>query len=93
MKHTINIKVIKVPANKIAEELGNDRIANMVLYGAYLKATGAVSIESSMKALEHILPEAKHKLLPTESILHKFQPSTMEFAGVRCIGIQMHQEY
>jgi 2-oxoglutarate ferredoxin oxidoreductase subunit gamma len=34
-----------VPANEIANELGNPRGANMVALGAYLGATGAVSLE------------------------------------------------
>jgi 2-oxoglutarate ferredoxin oxidoreductase subunit gamma len=40
-----DLTVVKVPANEIANELGNPRAANMVALGAYLGATGAVSIE------------------------------------------------
>jgi 2-oxoglutarate ferredoxin oxidoreductase subunit gamma len=40
-----DLTVIKVPANEIATSLGNPRAANMVALGAYLGATGAVSIE------------------------------------------------
>jgi 2-oxoglutarate ferredoxin oxidoreductase subunit gamma len=40
-----DVTVVKVPANEIANELGNPRAANMVALGAYLGATGAVSIE------------------------------------------------
>lgn len=40
-----DVTVIDVPANEIANELGNRRGANMVALGAYLGATGAVSVE------------------------------------------------
>ncbi len=40
-----DLVVIKVPANELANELGNPRGANMVALGAYLGATGAVSLE------------------------------------------------
>jgi 2-oxoglutarate ferredoxin oxidoreductase subunit gamma len=41
--------VIEVPANGIANELGNPRGANMVALGAYIGATGAVSMEEIEK--------------------------------------------
>ncbi len=40
-----DITVIEVPANEIAQELGNPRGANMVALGAYVGATGAVTME------------------------------------------------
>ncbi len=40
-----DIRAIKVPANDIANELGNPKGANMVILGAYLGATGAVAPE------------------------------------------------
>ncbi len=39
-----DLVVVNVPANDIANELGNPRGANMVALGAYLGATGAVSL-------------------------------------------------
>ena len=40
-----DIKVIEVPANAIAQDLGNPRGANMVALGAYVGATGAVTVK------------------------------------------------
>ena len=40
-----DIRVLKVPANDIAVELGNPKGANMVALGAYLGATQAVNLE------------------------------------------------
>jgi len=40
-----DVEVVQVPANEIANELGNPRGANMVALGAYLGASGAVGVE------------------------------------------------
>jgi len=40
-----DLTIIEVPANEIANELGNRRGANMVALGAYLGATDAVSVD------------------------------------------------
>lgn len=40
-----DVQVLLVPANQIANELGNPRGANMVALGAYVAASGAVSSE------------------------------------------------
>jgi 2-oxoglutarate ferredoxin oxidoreductase subunit gamma len=57
-----DVAVIKVPANDIANELGSPRSANMVALGAYIGATGAVSLEQ----VEQVVRESfagKPKLL------------------------------
>jgi 2-oxoglutarate ferredoxin oxidoreductase subunit gamma len=41
-----DVRVVRVPANEIANQLGNPRAANMVVLGAYLGATRAVSLEA-----------------------------------------------
>jgi 2-oxoglutarate ferredoxin oxidoreductase subunit gamma len=45
-----DIKVCLVPSNDIAAELGNVKVANMVVLGAVIAATGAVSYDSIMQA-------------------------------------------
>ncbi|GAU77141.1 2-oxoacid:acceptor oxidoreductase family protein [Fusibacter sp. 3D3] len=52
-----------VPANEIAGELGNSRVANMVMLGAYLELTKTVEVDSVMKALNKIFGEGKAHLL------------------------------
>jgi 2-oxoglutarate ferredoxin oxidoreductase subunit gamma len=59
-----DIKIIKVPANQIAMDLGNARIANMVMLGAMLELTKTVAPESAKNALKEHLPERHHRLLP-----------------------------
>ena len=47
-----DIKVYKVAANDIANELGNAKVANMVALGALVAATEAVSAASVLQAFE-----------------------------------------
>lgn len=54
---------IEVRASEIAEKLGDIRIANMVMLGAFLKRTGAVALSSVLTALRQVLPPRRHSLL------------------------------
>ncbi len=56
-------RVYKVPANEIAGAIGNPRVVNMVMLGAYLKVSGAASIGQITKALEESLPPRNRHLL------------------------------
>ncbi|AKI98153.1 2-oxoacid:acceptor oxidoreductase family protein [Kosmotoga pacifica] len=58
-----DIEIVKVNANKVAEEIGNTKVANMVMLGAYLERTGAVSVESVEKALRKKLTGKKAALI------------------------------
>ena len=58
-----DIDVYYIPANDIANELGNNRIANMVMLGAYLKATNTVSLDSIYEAFAQVFGESKSHLL------------------------------
>ena len=46
-----DLRVIQVPANEVATELGNPRGANMVALGAYLGATDAVSLDEVIEVV------------------------------------------
>lgn len=59
-----DINVYYVPCNEIAEELGNNRVANMVMLGAYIEKTKCVDFESVLDALLHKLGERKAHLIP-----------------------------
>ena len=59
-----DIARIDVKANDIAEELGDIRIANMVMLGALLKKTGVVALDSVLAALKLVLPSRRHSLIP-----------------------------
>ena len=58
-----DVEVVKIDANKIAEEIGNTKISNMVMLGAYLEKTGAVTVESVEKALRKKLTGKKAALI------------------------------
>ncbi len=58
-----DLKVIKVPANKIAEEAGTLQVTNMAALGAYVGGKGVVSLESVIVALRRMIPEHRKELL------------------------------
>lgn len=59
-----DINVHYIPVNEIADKLGNAKVGNMVMLGAFVKATKCVSMESITAAMEHSLEGAKAKLIP-----------------------------
>jgi 2-oxoglutarate ferredoxin oxidoreductase subunit gamma len=59
-----DISRIDIRANDIAGELGDIRIANMVILGAFLKKSGVVALESVLAALKQVLPARRHSLIP-----------------------------
>lgn len=59
-----DIKVYYVPANDIANELGNGRIMNMVMLGAYLEASGAAKQDTIMEIITEIFSGKKASVIP-----------------------------
>ena len=58
-----DITVIEVPANDIAEELGNIKTANMVMLGAYAAKTGAVKIETLKNNIKKVYIRASDNMV------------------------------
>jgi 2-oxoglutarate ferredoxin oxidoreductase subunit gamma len=58
-----DIKVMNIKATELANELGNPKIANMILLGAFLEITGILSDDSILEALKKVLSPEKHSLL------------------------------
>ena len=56
-----DVEIVKVAANKIAEELGSPRSANMVMLGAFTKRSNLVSINTVVEVLRSTM-ESKGKL-------------------------------
>ena len=56
--------VFGVPMNDIANELNKPQVANMVMFGAYLKVTNIFKDEVIVKSLEYFLKGGKEALLP-----------------------------
>ena len=59
-----DIRIVKVPCNEIAGQLGNPRVANMVMLGAYIGLTKLFTVDTLIEALRHKLGPAKEKLIP-----------------------------
>jgi len=62
-----NIKILAVPANKIAVKLGNIKVANMVALGAFLQKRNLFGPEAAAKSLPKVLAKRHHKTLPVNS--------------------------
>ena len=59
-----DIDVYYIPANEVADELGNSRVANIVMMGAYLAVTGVVKPETVIQCLAESFGEKKAHLIP-----------------------------
>jgi len=59
-----DVRVIAVPANELAAELGNNKVANMIILGAFLGASGVVTVDSVVEALKKTLSAKRQDLIP-----------------------------
>lgn len=60
-----DIDVYYIPANEIANDLGNPRVANMVMLGSFLEATKAVKVDSVLNyAFTAVFGENRSYLMP-----------------------------
>lgn len=58
-----DIDVVKVPANEIAEEMGEKRLANMILLGALLEQLPILPAKQVADSLGRHIPEHRRSLL------------------------------
>lgn len=58
-----DIRVVYIPANEIAEQLGNKRLANVIMLGGLLANHPFLKLETLEKALKEHLPAKHQKLL------------------------------
>jgi 2-oxoglutarate ferredoxin oxidoreductase subunit gamma len=58
-----DITIIEVDATALANEIGNSRIANMILLGAFLEHSKVVSEDSVIESLKKVLSPNKHHLI------------------------------
>lgn len=64
LAHRDRLKIFGVPANDIADKIGNTRMANMVALGAYARATGIISLETVQKSLDKVISAHYSHLIP-----------------------------
>jgi 2-oxoisovalerate ferredoxin oxidoreductase beta subunit len=53
-----DVEILSVPATKMADELGNTRVANMIVFGVYMGYTGLMKKETIYESLKSAI---KHK--------------------------------
>jgi 2-oxoglutarate ferredoxin oxidoreductase subunit gamma len=59
-----DLECVFIPANDIAEEMGNKRLVNVIMLGALLEKLPVLPFEDLEAALENHLPERHKRLLP-----------------------------
>lgn len=59
-----DVDVYYIQANDLASELGNPRVANMIMLGAYLKTEPAVEVDSILEAFKKVFGPSKEKFVP-----------------------------
>ncbi|MFH2028965.1 MAG: 2-oxoacid:acceptor oxidoreductase family protein [Nanoarchaeota archaeon] len=58
-----DVEVLEIEAGKIAEELGNKKVANLVMVGAYIEKKGVLDVKTAMKVVRTVLPRANDELI------------------------------
>ena len=59
-----DINIYQIDGNTLATQMGNKKIFNMVVLGAYLKVKPIVKLDNVIEGLKKSLPERYHHLLP-----------------------------
>lgn len=59
-----DVQVVEIDANDYAAKLGNAKVANMVILGAFIGLTKIVSVDSVVESLKKVIPERRHNLIP-----------------------------
>ena len=61
--HRRDVSVYPIPCDRIANGLGNPRVANMVMLGAYAAATGAIQKQTLEELIRHMFSGPKAHLI------------------------------
>ncbi|MGL4911463.1 MAG: 2-oxoacid:acceptor oxidoreductase family protein [Romboutsia sp.] len=59
-----DVEVHYIAANDIALELGNPKVANMIMLGAYLQTEPTVEVDSVLEAFKKVFGPSKEKFVP-----------------------------
>jgi len=62
-----DLHILAVPAMEIAQNLGNDRLGNMVVIGAFVEKTKVIGLDTLIAALSKTFEERYHPLLPANA--------------------------
>lgn len=58
-----DIKIVAIPCNELADKMGNSKMLNMIVLGAYAKATGAITLDAVIKALPKVYKKLKPEVI------------------------------
>jgi len=61
-----DVESYEIPATQMASDMGNTTYANIILLGKLIEATKIIKKESFAKALEKVLPQKYHHMIPDE---------------------------
>jgi 2-oxoglutarate ferredoxin oxidoreductase subunit gamma len=59
-----DIRIFQIEGNRLATEMGNKKVFNMVVLGAFLKVKPIVGLDNVIEGLKKSLPERYHHLIP-----------------------------
>lgn len=58
-----DIHIYQVDATRLAADMGNKKVFNMIILGAFLKVNPVVKLQNVLEGLKESLPERYHHLL------------------------------
>jgi Pyruvate/2-oxoacid:ferredoxin oxidoreductase gamma subunit len=61
------VRIVRVPALQLSADLNSPKSANMVMAGAFTKASGLLDLETLLRALEEVTPPRMAKSLRLNS--------------------------
>ncbi|MEG2247086.1 MAG: 2-oxoacid:acceptor oxidoreductase family protein, partial [Peptostreptococcaceae bacterium] len=59
-----DIEAYYINANELASELGNPKVANMIMLGAYIELTKTVDVDSVLEAFKKVFGPSKERFVP-----------------------------
>jgi 2-oxoglutarate ferredoxin oxidoreductase subunit gamma len=71
-----DVRIFKVPASEMAESLGNVRVVNTVMMGAFIKKTGLVPPDIYLSSLDEVMGSKKKSII---EINHKAFKTGFEY--------------
>jgi 2-oxoglutarate ferredoxin oxidoreductase subunit gamma len=78
-----DIRIYKIEGARLAAEMGNTKIFNMIVLGAFLKIKPIVKFENVVLGLKKSIPERYHKLIPmNEEALKRGMDNPVEIQAV-----------
>jgi len=59
-----DIEIFQIDGNRLATEMGNKKVFNMIVLGGFLKIKPIVKLDNVLRGLKKSLPERYHHLIP-----------------------------